>query len=94
MECVSMDSVSFENIAPNIWLVRGHKKNESFGDAYDWGFVLIAEHNKCVAKMFLSIGGGVRPTQMKSIRKFIEINELSPFLTWERRLDNRLHVVC
>lgn len=89
-----MDSVSFENIAHNIWLVRGHKKNESFGDAYSWGFVLIAENDKCIAKMFLSTDGGIRPSQIKIIRKFLEINALNPFVTWERRLDNRQHIVC
>lgn len=85
----NFDNVSFEHLSANIWLVRGHENGKAFGDPFNWGFVLIVSEKISYAKMLIAKESSIKPTQIKSISKFLKSLNCTPKVTWERRFTNK-----
>lgn len=51
-EITDYGNISFERVAPMVWIVRGH--DNGFGSHYDWGFVLVKDGEIGHAKALVS----------------------------------------
>lgn len=65
--------ISFEQIAPAVWIVRAH--DNGFGSEYSWGFVLVKVGDHGIAKFMVSRYGNddqqLNRDDIRSIRDFI-----------------------
>ena len=92
-EITDYGSVSFEEIARNIWIVRGHTLNDGFGNPYDWAFVLIKNGAFGIAKGMV---GENMPSssKVKVIRDFARVNGMKNIeYTRVRRSGNTRHIL-
>ena len=68
--------ISFEQIAPAVWIVRAH--DNGFGSEYSWGFVLVKVGDHGIAKFMVSRYGNddqqLNRDDIRSIRDFISNN--------------------
>jgi len=81
-------SISAEEIAPNIYILRGHDDGCGYGDDFSWACVVLIDGNRATVKSLVADHGATNRENYIKITEWLK-SRGATYVEWERYKDGK-----